>query len=429
MSNRIDIDELLENGIISAEVAGDIHHYYDNKKSNRSSSLLLVIFGVLGAILIGSGVMLILAHNWGQLPKLLKTVLAFIPLISGQLLCAYTLKRKADNIAWRESTAIFLALAIGACIALISQIYHIEGEMHSFLLTWMLLALPIVYLMRSSVTSIFYIVGTFYYATFSYTSKEPLGRFLIYLLTMLFIFPFYYNLIRSKINRNLTSIHHYFVPFSLIAGTVLVFLEGGHYASIGIISLFGIFYMIGHYLQATNHLSLFKNGYLIIGAIGTIGMLMFFSFEWFFDYHSKEIYKVDGEYRYAILAASGLFVAAVIGLFAVRKVGSYYEMPALFGFLVFSLLFLFGKSVPGISQLVINILIMMMGVMTVKRGIDYDHLGILNYGLLIITVLMICRFFDVELSFIIRGMLFIAVGIAFFATNRFILQKRTNHAE
>ena len=33
-----------------------------------------------------------------------------------------------------------------------------------------------------------------------------------------------------------------------------------------------------------------------------------------------------------------------------------------------------------------------------------------NYGLIIITALVICRFFDTDLSFVLRGLLFISVG-------------------
>jgi hypothetical protein len=39
-------------------------------------------------------------------------------------------------------------------------------------------------------------------------------------------------------------------------------------------------------------------------------------------------------------------------------------------------------------------------------------------------VLAVCRFFDTDLSFIIRGLLFVTVGIGFFATNYWMIKKR-----
>jgi hypothetical protein len=68
-----------------------------------------------------------------------------------------------------------------------------------------------------------------------------------------------------------------------------------------------------------------------------------------------------------------------------------------------------------------------LGVLYIRKGIRQDHLGILNYGLLIITALIICRFFDTKWSFILRGILFVMVGIGFFIANYQMLQKRKDN--
>ena len=60
----------------------------------------------------------------------------------------------------------------------------------------------------------------------------------------------------------------------------------------------------------------------------------------------------------------------------------------------------------------------------IKKGVDEDSLLILNYGLLVITALVICRFFDTNLSFVLRGLLFIVVGAGFFAANYLLIRKR-----
>jgi hypothetical protein len=53
-----------------------------------------------------------------------------------------------------------------------------------------------------------------------------------------------------------------------------------------------------------------------------------------------------------------------------------------------------------------------------------NHLGILNFGLLIVLVLALCRFFDDRIPFVWRGFFFLATGISFFAANYFLLKKR-----
>jgi len=52
------------------------------------------------------------------------------------------------------------------------------------------------------------------------------------------------------------------------------------------------------------------------------------------------------------------------------------------------------------------------------------HFGILNYGLVIITALIFCRFFDTNMSFVIRGLLFVLVGVGFFAANYVMFKKQ-----
>jgi hypothetical protein len=78
----------------------------------------------------------------------------------------------------------------------------------------------------------------------------------------------------------------------------------------------------------------------------------------------------------------------------------------------------------AVSIILINVIVLAIGILIILAGAKKDHLGILNFGLLVITALIICRFFDTNLSFILRGLLFICVGAGFFAANYWMLQKR-----
>ncbi|HAC15860.1 MAG TPA: DUF2157 domain-containing protein, partial [Bacteroidetes bacterium] len=63
-------------------------------------------------------------------------------------------------------------------------------------------------------------------------------------------------------------------------------------------------------------------------------------------------------------------------------------------------------------------------ILTIREGGLKNHLGIMNYGLLIITMLVISRFFDADINFVIRGILFILVGIGFFVANYWMVKQR-----
>ncbi len=100
-----------------------------------------------------------------------------------------------------------------------------------------------------------------------------------------------------------------------------------------------------------------------------------------------------------------------------------------YAFIVFIILFFIGLNSPGLSQILINLLILLVAVHTIRDGAQRNHLGILNYGLLIITALITCRFFDTDFSFVVRGLLFIIIGIGFFAANYYMIQKRKKRYE
>ncbi len=114
----------------------------------------MAVTAVLGALLIGSGIILVLAANWDLFPRVVRTVLAFVPLLASQELGAFVLLRNADSMGWRESVALLNSLAVAAAIALVSQIYHLQGDFVEFMLVWMLLTLPAIYLMNSAAATL-----------------------------------------------------------------------------------------------------------------------------------------------------------------------------------------------------------------------------------------------------------------------------------
>jgi hypothetical protein len=93
-------------------------------------------------------------------------------------------------------------------------------------------------------------------------------------------------------------------------------------------------------------------------------------------------------------------------------------------FLIFIILFLIGFRFPIQSQVIINICILLFAVFTMISGARQDKLTILNYGLLILTALITCRFFDTNMTFILRGLLFVFVGVGFFTANYYMIRKR-----
>ena len=154
-----ELPELITRGILTQEAADKIRQHYGEVKSISKMTGMLIILGTIGALLIGLGINLLLAHNWEQLSRLTRAVLSFVPLTIGQGLALWVLWKRPQSSAFKEGSATFLSLMVGASIALISQTYNIPGDAGTFILTWMLLIMPLAYLMQASIPAAIYLIG------------------------------------------------------------------------------------------------------------------------------------------------------------------------------------------------------------------------------------------------------------------------------
>ncbi len=417
-----EIDELLAAEVITEETAGLITAYY-RSKDESSPNRLLIVFGILGAILVGLGIILIIAHNWDQFPVIVKSSFAFLPLLMGQAACAYTLIKKPGSNAWREGSAVFTFFGIGACISLISQIYHIQGELYSFLFTWMLLGAPLIYVMRSSMASLLFIAGITYYAValgyFAFDRSAPW-----YFVLILVAMPRYYWLSTKRADSNFTFFHHWMVPISLIISLGTISSGSEEFLMVAYMSLLGIFYGIGQ-TDWVSTKKIRRNSYKLLGSLGTIVILLITSFEWYWDFLKSEV-SLSTEFK-----SPEFFIAITLTLLAVfvlarnlkSRSGLDRIKPVEPVFLVFALTYMLGYF-SGISVVIINISVFAVGLLTIREGARMDNLGVLNYGLLLVAALVICRFFDTNLSFVVKGFLFLIVGVGFFFANYRLIKRR-----
>ena len=412
-------------GVIDENVAGRINSYFAQGERTGPQRVYLV-FGILGALLVGLGLMLIIAHNWDDLPRLLKTFFAFLPLLVGQGAVVYSLVRKKNDLAWREGSAAFLVCAVGACLSLVSQIYHLKGDLSEFMLTWVLLIIPLVYVLRSSMASLMYLMGiTFYGADVGYWNSAA-ENYLYWVLLLLAV-PHYYGLISRRPTSNFTTFHNWAVPLSIIA--ILGTLAAGHafLMFVAYMGLFGVLYLVGQ-LAHFDGGPLRNNGYRVLGSVGMVLILLFASFSWFWEEAADEGLQWNGmsdQPEVLALLLIGILWATL--LFLVRRPGEgMRHNPVNWVFPLFVFIYALGVGAQDLATVLINSLVLFMGVFTIFRGTGQDHLGILNYGLLIVTALIFCRFFDTDLSFIFRGLLLVGVGVGFFLFNTWFLRRRND---
>lgn len=423
MSIEKDLSRLVNDQVITPETAQNIHQYYQSKKPETSNKLVLIL-GILGSLLVGLGVILILAHNWYDFPRSIRLALGYTPLVIGQILCLYAYFKKSEAPVWTESAAIITFFGIAVSISIVSQVYHINGSMSSFLLTWMLLSLPIIYLLKSNILVLFTLVGsTWYGLEYGYFQGDENPPF-YYLLTIGATLPWYLKKQIQNNQSNYLTIYHWLISLS-----VIMVLGAFHHSLLEYIfpmyiGLFAIFYLWGQN-QTFDDKPKYQNPYLILGTLGSLVCLFILSFD---DVWSE---MIDSHLEYEkVFSSMEFYVALILSAFAgfllfshTNKTEMIKSQPLAWVHFIFLFLFLVSPF-SDINFYLVNLIILYIGIQMMMNGFAKNHLGIINFALVIIALLITFRFFDTDLSFVFRGFIFILIGIAFFAVNYQILKSR-----
>src|ERR1044072_9220089 len=154
-----ELPELVNNNVVTQETADALRQYYAGEVSEPPRRFGFVLSAILGSFLVGAGIVLLVAHNWDFLSRPVRCAIAFTPLVLSHALAVFVLLRRGGSAAWRATAASLNIAPIGTAIALVSQTYQIQGDFARFILVWMLLALPIVYVFGTSIGLSAYFTG------------------------------------------------------------------------------------------------------------------------------------------------------------------------------------------------------------------------------------------------------------------------------
>lgn len=423
MSIEKDLSQLVNDQVITPETAQNIQQYYRSKVPENSNKLVLIL-GILGSLLVGLGIILILAHNWYDFPKTVRLALGYTPLALGQVLSIYAYFKKPEHPVWKESAAIITFFGIAVSISIVSQVYHINGSMSSFLLTWMLLSIPLIYLVKSNVLILFTLVGsTWYGLEYGYFQSDENPPF-YYLLLVGSTLPWYLKKQTQNLHSNYLTIYHWLISLSAI-----MVLGAFHHTLLEYIfpmyiALFAIYFLWGNSKLFENKPN-YQNPYLVLGTLGTLVCMFILSFDDVWSDLIKSHLAYD-----KVFTSIEFYVAFILSAFAgvllftnPQKRELIINQP--FSWVHFHFLFLFLVSpFSDINFYLVNLIILYIGIKILMNGFSKNHLGIINFALVIITLLIAFRFFDTDLSFVFRGFVFILIGISFFAVNYQILKSR-----
>lgn len=142
-----DITRWVERGLIDEATATALRR--DVEQSNRSALSLGTVLSVMAAVLVGAAIMIIIAANIEQVPRLAR-VLGLFAIIAASYLGGAMLKSRGRT-SFGEALYLVGLAAFGASIALIGQMYHMSGDEAQAVMVWCLAGISAAALLRSPI--------------------------------------------------------------------------------------------------------------------------------------------------------------------------------------------------------------------------------------------------------------------------------------
>ncbi len=316
----------------------------EEELATKQKSRIVKIFSIMGAVLIGLGIILFVASNWRGVPSFLKATLLILTTL-GMYYGGWWFRFKQKTNPKIGMALIFLgALVFGASLILIAQSYHIRIEYSNLILLWALVIIPAAYFTRSEPTLMLSSALVLFWGIFSvYEDMGFFSRFqeapsLLYLyISFLMIVggmtPFAYQLGLPKFQGvNILGVLTWFGFISALS-----WFKGSYNPIFNVLLLLlilgGLIYGIGEVHQyLAEKYKIFKDNYLRIGLISVLftSFILTFPQIYYYSFFGKGYSGIAALFNFILVAE----ICGVIYL-GVKKREEYYIN---YGSLFFALL-------------------------------------------------------------------------------------------
>src|SRR5690349_21064436 len=92
-----ELPALLSGGVLDDRSAERLRAHYGRVPERNPRALALLVFGVIGAGLVGLGIILVLANNWDDLSRPIRDGMIFALLLAAQGLAGFAMARRAGS--------------------------------------------------------------------------------------------------------------------------------------------------------------------------------------------------------------------------------------------------------------------------------------------------------------------------------------------
>lgn len=422
-----EVPALLKGGVLSDDAAQKLKAHYGQVQTGSKMQVALAIFTVVGALCVGLGIILLFAYNWDQFSRLVKTGISMLPLVAAQIFSGLVVWKDKQSAGAREGAAIFNMLAVGASIALISQTYHMPNDFGSFMLTWMLLSLPLIYLLQSGLAALLFLIGITSWAV----GEQITGGYSFWFWPLaLLIAPYMkqYFVDQSASSRSIWLFWGMSICMTVALGVSLEKVIPGLWIVI-YSAFFASLYLAG-VLFSDEDTATWQRPMRTFGSLASIILSYILTFKFAWEHIGWEYYRTGARYHmlgqvsdYVLLIV--FVTTAVIQLRQVLQSKKYFEstlgalpLLSMACFLLYSL-----NILPIIPSMFFNLYLFAFSLYCVFYGLQMRRLGIINGGMLILGVLIMTRFMDSSIGILGRAIVFIFLGVCFLTANSILSKK------
>jgi len=424
-----ELPTLVDRGVLRADDAERLRHHFGPVEKRGSMNLALLAFGVLGALLVGGGIILLLAEYWDQLGRWQRTVVAVVPLLVSSLLAGWALRHRPSSPAWREGSATLLALMLGSAIAILVDTYRLPISERGSLLLWVVLVGLLSLVVRSNVVAVIFLTGATVWATIS----EHGGGHQLWFwpLATVVMVPHLRWVVRE--NRYGVRASNLLWVIALCACVATGFSLSKTMPGLWIVVYAGLFAMmlVAGIRWFPDAASAWQTPLQWVGAGGTLVLGLMLTFPWPWDQIGWQHYRGGGGFIERGGFPDLIFAVGIPAVAIVLLVASVDRRNRILPYLWCSSPVVAALAYPlvastnneTIGTLLFNLYLFLLGLGTLAVGLRDRQMGIINAGMVILAVLIVVRFFDSEIPEIVKGLAFIAVGVGFLVANLILARK------
>lgn len=371
-----EIDLWVNEHLITLSQKDDILARYamlDAADEKTAPGKLITTISIMGALLIGIGVILFVASNWSQIPRWGKLSMIFTSMFLSYGLGYYVRYEKGNYPRVGAAIILLGSIIFGAGIFLIAQIYHITVHYPNGVLLWSVGIFPLAYLVRF---------------------KTILSLAIMALLVWLGMEASF------RLSGFSFGMHLAFVTLYCMAGLVL--------------------WMVGLMHKGIEPLRRISSPYTILGLVLTFSGSYILTFDVFREAMGSR------ELLVFYLPMAGIFLCALI-IYALTKPAERAWAAESLSLVLIMVILLYlslsctgfphayrahgGGGVPFVMRSVSNLIFAAGIIGIIFLGYTRKSIAYINVGLLFFVLLIVARYFDFFWKLLPRSLFFIAGGL------------------